>query len=447
MKVRYIKSATVSVETKGVKILTDPWLTDGEYYGAWYHFPPLEFDEIFFESIDYIYVSHIHPDHFSKATFQKLSRKIPVLIHSYENKFLKNNIERLGFNVIELQHNTRTHLKNGVHINILAADNCNPELCAKFFGCGIIEAKFGSTQIDTISVIDDGIHTVINTNDCPFDLAKETLKIVKQQYPKIDLLLVGYGGAGPFPQCFNLEQSEKQNAADKKRIQFLDLGVKYINELLPSFVMPFAGTYVLGGKLAQLQKYRGVPEIEDAATYFADKTNAKVILLNSYEYFNLESSTSSKEYIPTNLAEKENYIQNVLNKKALDYEQLAESAYFNTHRDDIFKLIGNAYQRFEFKRLEIAFQSDTITLLFLDDNVWCKISNKGEGFNFINEEEKNKIDKFVSYKLDIRLLHKILQGPRFAHWNNAEIGSHIEFDRKPDVFERGLHHSMNFFHE
>lgn len=443
MRVRYIKSATVAVEANGVKILTDPWLTDGEYYGAWYHYPPLDFNESFFEDIDYIYVSHIHPDHFSKQTFQKLNRKIPVLIHSYESKFLKNNIECLGFTVTELQHNTRTHLKNGVYINILAADNCNPELCAKFFGCGIVEAKYGSTQIDTISVIDDGKHTVVNTNDCPFDLSRDALKLIKQQYPKLDMLLVGYGGAGPYPQCFNLEESEKQKAAEKKRIQFLNLGVNYITELNPIFVLPFAGTYVLGGKLTNLQKYRGVPEIEEAAAHFSENTNAQVILLNSYECFDLDTKMFSKPYVPTNITDKENYIQNTLSKQLLDYEKVDG----HIHQEEIFKLIGNAYNRFEKKRKEINFNSDTMTLIFLDTNLWCKISNRGEGFSFIDDDEKNKIEKFVSYKLDIRLLHKILQGPRFAHWNNAEIGSHIEFERKPNVFERGLYYSMNFFHE
>ncbi|MFC2187574.1 MBL fold metallo-hydrolase [Fulvivirgaceae bacterium LMO-SS25] len=446
MKVRYIKSATVSVETNGVIILTDPWLTDGEYYGSWYHYPPLEFDASFFENIDYIYVSHIHPDHFSKSTFQKFNTNIPVLIHSYDSKFLKNNIERLGFTVVELPHNTRTHLKNGVYINILAADNCNPESCAKFLGCGIVEVKYGSTQIDTLCVIDDGKFTVVNTNDCPFDLSRETLELINQQYRTIDLLLVGYAGAGPYPQCFHLDETEKQKAADRKRIQFLDYGVKFIHKLNPKVVLPFAGTYVLGGKLAKLQKYRGVPEIEDGAAYFSKNTSAKVILLNSYEYYDLETKTSSKPYIPTNLVEKENYIQKTLSKHLLDYEKIDGQDYINRHREEIFSLIGNAYNRFENKRKEIGFNSETKTLIFLDTDLWCKISNNGEGFSFVNDDEKNRIEKFVSYKLDIRLLHKILKGPRFAHWNNAEIGSHIEYERKPNIFERGLHYSMNFFH-
>jgi len=34
----------------------------------------------------------------------------------------------------------------------------------------------------------------------------------------------------------------------------------------------------------------------------------------------------------------------------------------------------------------------------------------------------------------------------YAHWNNAEIGSHIEFERQPEIYERKLYYSMNFFH-
>lgn len=448
MIVRYLKSATVSIEAKGVKILCDPWLTDGEYYGAWHHYPPFEFDPDFFNDIDYIYVSHIHPDHVSKATLEKLNKNIPVLIHSYESKFLKNYIERIGFSVLELPHNTRVHLKNGVHINILAADNCNPALCAKFFGCGIVEAKYGSTQIDTMSVFDDGKYVVVNTNDCPFELSKDTLNLIKKEYPKIDMLLVGYGGAGPYPQCFNFDENKKLTEANKKKLQFLNQGVSYIRELKPNFVLPFAGTYVLGGKLSKLQNYRGVPEIEEAADYFTQNTDANVILLNSYEFFDLRSQSPSKIYNPTNMVDKENYIKNVLSKRLLDYEKddLSEDEYWERNEREIVELIKKAFERFERKRKEIKFSSETSTLIFLRPSIWCKISNDGKGISFINDVEKNSIERFVSYKVDIRLLHRILKGPVFAHWNNAEIGSHISFDRNPNVFERGIYYCMNFFH-
>ncbi|MBL0911662.1 MAG: MBL fold metallo-hydrolase [Bacteroidia bacterium] len=444
MKIHYIKSATVAIEAKGVKILTDPWLIDGEYYGAWHHYPKLDIRNDFFDSIDYIYVSHIHPDHFSKSTFSLLNKNIPVLIHRYESPFLKANIERLGFQVTELAHNTRTHLKNGVHINILAADNCNPELCSRFFGCGIVEARYGSTQIDSLAVIDDGRYCVVNSNDCLYDLAGQSLGLLKQQYPRIDMLLVGYGGAGPYPQCFIMPEEDKRRAAENKKKQFLDQGLKYIRSLEPRYVLPFAGTYVLGGRLAALQDHRGVPEIEEAAEYFRSHTEdtTEVVLLNSYAYFDLESGLSSSPYEAIDPQAKKAYIQETLAGRKLDYENEEYPS-----PEELKPLLELAYARFEKKRNDIAFQSETKVLLRLGEDAWCSISAKGQGYSIIDAEAKNAIQSgFVSYNVDTRLLRRILSGPRFAHWNNAEIGSHIEFERKPDIFERGLYYAMNFFH-
>ncbi len=441
VKITYIKSATVLLESNGVKILTDPWLVDGEYYGSWYHYPKLELKKEFFENIDFIYLSHIHPDHFSRKTFQLLNKNIPVLIHRYESKFLKDNLERLGFKAIELEHNKRTHLKNGVHINILAADNCNPELCAKLLGCGIVETKFGSTQIDSLCVIDNGEFTLVNTNDCLYSLAKDCINIIKKTNPKIDLLLVGYAGAGPYPQCFKMPENKKTEEADKKIKQFLDHGLKYIHELNPEFVLPFAGTYVLGGKLSALNKYRGVPEIEHAADYFANNASSKVILMNSYENFDLKNKTFSKPYEKTDFAKKENYIHNILPEKLMDYEHEKKPSI-----EELIPLLEKAYLRFELKRKEISYGTETKVLIRLDEQHWYSISGDGSGIGLIDNEKKEKIKKFISYELDIRLLKNLLLGPRYAHWNNAEVGSHVQYERVPNVYERGLYHSMCFFH-
>ncbi|MBC9934701.1 MBL fold metallo-hydrolase [Chitinophaga qingshengii] len=446
MKITHLKSATVAIESNGVKILSDPWLTDGEYYGSWFHYPKFEFRESFFSDIDYIYVSHIHPDHFSKETFQLLDKNIPVLIHSYDSKFLKLNLERLGFTVIELPHNQRTLLKKDVYINILAADNCNPELCGKFFGCSIVESKYGSTQIDTLCVIDDGKYAVLNTNDCPYDLAVETLQIVKEQYNKIDFMLVGYGGAGPFPQCFSLSENDKLAAAERKKDQFLKQGEAYISYFQPSYYMPFAGTYTLGGKLAHLNKYKGVPELEEARIYFEqsqliDQEKSNAVLLNTYSSFDLASASASSPYQETNLEDKQAYINNILSRRLFAYEGDVVPT-----KEQILSLIKGAYERMESKRKEIGFVSPTEVIIKALEDELIVISMNGGGYRFIADDRKSEIESYVVYALDSRLFHRILQGPKLAHWNNAEIGSHINFERQPNIFERGIYHVMCFFH-
>ena len=42
MKITNLKSSTTITESQGIKILTDPWSVDGEYYGTWRHIPPFK---------------------------------------------------------------------------------------------------------------------------------------------------------------------------------------------------------------------------------------------------------------------------------------------------------------------------------------------------------------------------------------------------------------------
>lgn len=354
------------------------------------------------------------------------------------------NIERLGFKVTELPHNQKTELKNGITIDILAADNCNPELCGKFMGCGIVETKFKSTQIDSLAVISDGVHNVLNLNDCPYDLAKEAIGVILKKYKNIDFLLVGYGGAGPYPQCFNLPDDERKIAEESKKMQFLSQGEKYIKLVSPKFYMPFAGTYTLAGNLAELQNRRGVPELHEAVKYFSNSSlinqeYSKPVLLNTYEYFDLVTLGQSKRYIPIDSMEKEVYIKNVLSKIKFDYDYDDEPI-----MEELLNLIPAASSRMNAKRKEINFISETSILIKLKEDLYVKLNFDGSEFELI--KSLSGLESFVEYQLSLKLLNRILKGPRYAHWNNAEIGSHIKFRRVPNVFERGLYHAMNFFH-
>ena len=40
----------------------------------------------------------------------------------------------------------------------------------KFLGCGIVEKKFTSTQIDSLVLFEMDEYSILNTNDCPYEL-------------------------------------------------------------------------------------------------------------------------------------------------------------------------------------------------------------------------------------------------------------------------------------
>lgn len=445
MNLTFLNSASVIIENHGTKILCDPWLVDGEFYGSWAHYPPCSFTPEDFNDVDYIYVSHIHPDHFSTKTLEKMDKKIPILIHSYHFKYLKDNILRLGFTPIEISHNTRTHLKDDLHINILAADNCDPQLCLKYFGCGLAEKTFGSTSIDSMCIIDNGKEVIVNTNDCPFPLGQTSATVIKNSYGNIDMLMAGYSSATAYPQCFDLSNEQKEMEKQIIIQKFFSQAEAYVNLLKPKFFMPFAGRYILAGKNCDLNNQRAVPELEEAYDYFIsskniDQTLTKCIILNSMSSFDITTGKASDSYKRINQEEKAEYVKSILSKVKYDFEHEKDP-----ETGDLEPLVQKCYERFENKRKELGFSSDTSILLDFDDNILA-ISANGNGYKFESKNEIQKYKKFVQISVDKRLFKWLLLGPKLAHWNNAEIGSHLRYKRNPNIYERGLFYCLNFFH-
>tara|TARA_A100001515_G_scaffold49613_1_gene39200 strand:+ start:1563 stop:2897 length:1335 start_codon:yes stop_codon:yes gene_type:complete len=444
MIITHLNGACEIIISNGVKILTDPWLVDGEYYGSWCTYPSVDdFDFSSLDDIDYIFISHIHPDHLSKLTLEKLNKNIPVLIHKFPTKFVKFNIEKLGFKVIELESNTRTHLENNVHINIIPAGFCNPALCSKSFGCGKMEVNFTSTTIDTLCVIDDGEYSILNVNDCPYEIAKHAIDKVKEQYNKIDLLVTGYTGASAFPHCFeNYSDDEKVQKAKLQKQYYYESGLNFINHVAPKYFMPHAGTYVLGGELVEMEQYRAVNDIlETKNQYNSDNlVDAEGFLLNMNESFDLETGKQTKPYKHFDNESKNKYLQEVLKYKTYEYEK--DDKPTESH---LKMLCSNAFERFEAKRKELNLFSDTLIYIPLTDECIAQLSFNGKGISFVYNSEPK--DNFIMFKVKPKLLARLLKGPRYGHWNNAEIGCHINFYRSPDVYERGIHYCMNFLHE
>ena len=84
MQVTYLGHAAIILEAGGTRILMDPWLTDPTYHGTWWHYPPLELGVRDLPRIDYLYVSHEHPDHFDPPTLPQLDKDVHVVIANFK---------------------------------------------------------------------------------------------------------------------------------------------------------------------------------------------------------------------------------------------------------------------------------------------------------------------------------------------------------------------------
>jgi UDP-MurNAc hydroxylase len=187
-----------------------------------------------------------------------------------------------------------------MHTNILEADGCDPELCGNYFGCSWYDSEAdspGSTQVDSMAVIDNGEFTLVNTTDVPFTMAESNCRKVKREYGKIDLLCHQYSAAQFYPQAVtNYSHEQKIRERDRMIQEKHELAINLIDIFEAAYYMPFAGEYVLTGGLAHLNEYTANPPREEAREFFeneVDPVEHECVFLNSGEYIDLETGERS----------------------------------------------------------------------------------------------------------------------------------------------------------
>ena len=437
MKITYYTAAVVSVEVDGLKILCDPWLYPGAFYGSWYHYPPFEFDPEEFSDIDYIYISHTHEDHLCAKSMEALNKDIPVLIHKFKSPFVKKIVERMGFNVIEIPHGERYNLTDNVHFKVFSSQESS-------------ESDEGKqTAIDTYCLINDGKHTFVNTNDNFIENIESDLHKIKEEYGDIDFLANVYTSASCYPQT-TLSLSGDELEKEKNRVTkwCYDRSATLIKALNPKYYMPFAGFYLLSGKLSHLNNKRVNSCPYEAKQYFEENypyslKNNKCIVLNRGESFDIKDGSQSKEYIHYSYEEKQKYIDDFLSNIKFDYEKKdpIQDPIGETH-----SFLEDCYTRMEKHRKRLDFSTDTSVYIKIDSDNYIYVSMNGGGCYFVDKKHLLNSDKYVTMEMDLRLLVDILKGPRYAHWDNADTGSHISYTKKPNIHEKGIYHVICYFH-
>jgi UDP-MurNAc hydroxylase len=121
MKLRLVAHASVIVEAAGATIWTDPWLSGKVFNNSWQLVAPPVFAPAWLDTIDYLWVSHEHPDHFHLPTLRDLpaafKRRVTLLFQELPTDKMARAFERLGFaNIRLLPHRARVSLRPGLEV-------------------------------------------------------------------------------------------------------------------------------------------------------------------------------------------------------------------------------------------------------------------------------------------------------------------------------------------
>jgi UDP-MurNAc hydroxylase len=404
---------------EGTRLLCDPWIENGVFEGSWCHFPPLRTTVADLQSVDAIYVSHIHPDHFDERNFD-FPRSLPIFILERANNFLAKKLTSLGYTKVHLLSDDET-----VQFRELELTMYEPFTTHNFH-----EAKIGNV-IDSALVVRCGDSTAFDANDnTP---TPDACRKLRDRWGHFDLAMLNYNAAGPYPSCFN-NLSKEQKKAEHRRI--LERNMAYMSELVavlePRACLPFAGAYVIGGSQHSKNEVLGTTTWDACAEYLRARLHScKVITLRESDVLNLETLTSDREYVPLDPQEQERYIR----------DELADLRY--PYQDDD---IPNGHQLLADLEVAARLMAER-SARFGFESTFCVTISVGDFWAQVLPEFKILPDDFprvLRCSLDPRLLRRILD--RKSQWNSAEIGCHIDFVRQPNEYEPDLHMMLQFLH-
>lgn len=418
IRVNMIYSACITVETPDCKILCDPWFTDGIFDGAWYLY---SVDKDPFGAIgdcDYIYISHIHSDHYDPIFLEKYFEKFgdkPLIIGDFASNYLEKSIQHEGF---KYQISTEPLKIGQTTISIYPHETGS------------------QSDIDSACLVEyfgeDRIHRVLNINDCIYD---PVFLSGFEKFGQLDILLLSYTGAGPYPQTyFELDDPELLVAAKSKKDQFIEQYLK-IAEMIPSKVrIPFAGQYLLGGKLAHLNSYRGVID-----SFEIGQIDGSAVILNDYEG-SIDTTTfeaTGTKQCPTSVEKIEQRLLEI-QKNPMVYEAIPEWMISNKV---LVNLMSSALVR-AIRKSEC--NQDYFFCFKLPEGNTAIINAKKDSEMRVVVTSENP-DAYLprsEVTIDHRYLFGLLTG--VFHWNNAESGSHLQVRRIPNTFLRNAQNFLNF---
>ena len=438
MKAEYVANAGFVLTLRDGRVLvTDPWLSGGAYYGSWYDYPPVPDDQRErYASLrpDWIYISHLHPDHLDPATLRQYPLDTPVLIGKLSHRHLHRSVSQLGFSrVVELPLGELCGV-DGIEIAILN----------QFATAGGGYEDEVSYAIDTSLVVRDADGTTLfNVVDNPItlDAAQDVIK----QFGKPDVAILPYSGASLYPHAFNYSDDDKDERTRQLRERKLDQFMDLATIIRAHFVIPAAGSYVMGGRLAPCNRWlhQATPAQLRGAWEERPVPDSKLCLLGPGDSVDTaDGEVSRRSANPAEFSQDDRLVYGLsLSDRALAQDSVQVPPEFRLPWP---RLLGRA--RANQWRAQVQREIFPHTIVEIHIRPSAGVSGKEFTYRFALDQEEGGGDgdgARVTFTIDASLLLMILVGA--AIWNNVEIGALVEVDRSPDVYDPTVHSLMSFF--
>lgn len=260
--IKFINHASIIISSNNCAIMSDPWFSDQVFHKGWRLLYENSSEDILSElsRINYIWISHEHPDHFSVGFFMKYLKQIQqnnivILFQATKDKRVVNFLKSKNFNVQEVEPFKEIFLTNDFSIK-----------CIKHgFYDSMLLCNVNSTRI-------------LNLNDCDIKEKKE-LKKLSKVIGECDIVASQFSYAA-WKGGINNFKWRQQAAEEKLKTIFLQSEI-----LKAEYTIPFASyIYFSNHKNRYLNDCANRP-ISVAEYFKKNEAHSKVITMKPYDEF------------------------------------------------------------------------------------------------------------------------------------------------------------------
>jgi len=426
MRLTLAHSSTILFSSHLSSILCDPWYSSPIFDGGWL-LPSHTLDSSWINlstkssPLRYIYVSHLHPDHYDVCTLKDLLLQYQgsrILIADWnlvgQKNHLLNKLRRDGFQ--------ESQIISAESID-LDSDTSVETFC---WSTGSI------SDVDSALIVKSQSRRlqVVNLNDCTYN-ENLLLELRSRLYPTwTTLVLASYSPAGPYPHSYlNTRGPSYRSTCHHFKSRFLSEYAAKCKSLNANYAIPCAGGFRFSNSKFNLTRH--YPSYLEALNQYQS--------LSGWRDYN-HSVTFSKDGVYA--------VSHLEGSPISDYSTTRSCLSFQGLPSFNPSLVRNIEKAYAKACKLVPNELRYLYVLPFKEGFYLSLPIDASGVQLLTGSQVQSLVKnqsIVTHMIVISntLLSNLLSGT--CHWDNAEKGALYLSSRYPDIFDRTAQSWLHFF--